>query len=573
MPSLRAKNARVERDFDPSRYSTRLIALKFAYLGQRYNGFEHHTNNRTPLPTIEEELWKAFNKARLIFPTDSLSINTEVNWEGCEYSKCGRTDKGVSAFGQVIGIRVRSNRPLAYSTSNGGTVAESLETASPPLRTETMTLRDEPISSLSLDDLSYNGSLSFHPTNDEIRYPQVLNRLLPLDIRVLAWCPAPPLNFSARFSCKERRYRYFFTQPAFNPTPGVAGVLNPGSHQSSVNARRDGWLDIGAMQTAAKHFEGVHDFRNFCKVDASKQINNFERKIFHSEIREVDPKTEPAAYISGSDFAEFGSGSMNNGRSSNIDTNSKVITPKLYVFVLHGSAFLWHQVRHMIAILFLVGQGLESAEVVDRLLDTKQIPQKPMYEMADDAPLVLWDCIFPREGSDSRKDALEWLYIGDQHSEGEEVTAKGNGKFGLGGVVDDLWKIWRQKRMDEILAGMLLNVAVAQGNRLEMEMLTAKQDSRQARKPSSQKLYHGGNSASLKGRYVPLLERPRMESVETINARYAAKKGFEDPNTVPDTGFRKVKLLPREAETREDGPPFNQSEDDLAKFRSHGFDQ
>ena len=58
-------------------------------------------------------MWKALMKARLIFPTPVESpAPGEVNWEGCEYSKCGRTDKGVSAFGQVIGLRVRSNRPL-----------------------------------------------------------------------------------------------------------------------------------------------------------------------------------------------------------------------------------------------------------------------------------------------------------------------------------------------------------------------------------------------------------------------------------------------------------------------------
>jgi tRNA pseudouridine38/39 synthase len=114
--------------FDASKYSTRLIALKFAYLGQRYNGFEHHKNNSTPLPTIEEEVWKALVKTRLINPIPTQGDHKEygridkktftswdregadVNWDGCEYSKCGRTDRGVSAFGQVIGVRVRSRK-------------------------------------------------------------------------------------------------------------------------------------------------------------------------------------------------------------------------------------------------------------------------------------------------------------------------------------------------------------------------------------------------------------------------------------------------------------------------------
>ncbi|MCJ1432367.1 hypothetical protein MMC27_001723 [Xylographa pallens] len=542
-PPQRPKNARVERDFDPSKYSTRLIALKFAYLGQRYNGFEHHANNKTPLPTIEEEMWKALMKARLIFPTEPLVTEGEVNWEGCDYSKCGRTDKGVSAFGQVIGIRVRSNRPLTKEVSEPGLQQESvasngfLETASPPLQP----LEDDFMMSIKLDDTTLDEPLAFHPIRDEVPYAQVLNRLLPPDIRILAWCPAPPVDFSARFSCRERRYRYFFTQPAFNPSPGTEAVAPKIPHSNTM--RREGWLDIAAMKVAAKRYEGLHDFRNFCKVDASKQIDNFERRIFHSEIREVDPASEPAAYISGSHFSEFAPLSTSNGTPDAPSAATHSQTPKLYMFVLHGSAFLWHQVRHMIAVLFLVGQGLESSEVVSQLLDTKATPQKPIYEMAEDAPLVLWDCIFPRDGSTSREDALEWIYVGDQRFHGDPREVKGNGKFGLGGVVDDVWTIWRRKKMDEVLAGMLLNVVVGQGKDLD-EGPGGEEDYRTIVKSASRKVYLGGDSVRLKGKYVPLMERERTESVETVNARYARRKGFEQGEPVRDSGFRQVPLLP-----------------------------
>ncbi|MCJ1384513.1 hypothetical protein MMC17_007630 [Xylographa soralifera] len=550
-PPRQPKNARVEREFDPSKYSTRLIALKFAYLGQRYNGFEHHANNKTPLPTIEEEMWKALMKARLIFPTEPLVTEGEVNWEGCDYSKCGRTDKGVSAFGQVIGIRVRSNRPLSKEASEPGLEKESVtsngsvETASPPLQP----LEDDFAMSLELNDATLDEPLAFHPTHDEVPYAQVLNRLLPPDIRILAWCPAPPVDFSARFSCRERRYRYFFTQPAFNPSLGTEAVSQQSRNSRNSNAiRREGWLDIAAMKAAAKRFEGLHDFRHFCKVDASKQIDNFKRRIFHSEIREVDPASEPAAYISGSHFSEFAPLSTSKGAPDSTSATAQPQTPKLYMFVLHGSAFLWHQVRHMIAVLFLVGQGLESPEVVSQLLDIKATSQKPIYEMAEDAPLVLWDCIFPREGSTSREDALEWIYVGDQRFHGDPRDVKGNGKFGLGGVVDDVWKIWRQKKMDEVLAGILLNVVVGQGKDLD-EGAGGEEEYRTIVKTTSQKVYHGGDSVRLKGKYVPLMERERTESVETINARYAMRKGFEQGEVVRDSGFRQVTLLPPVDET------------------------
>ncbi|KAI5306160.1 hypothetical protein KEM56_002048 [Ascosphaera pollenicola] len=120
-PSSRGLTPKRFRPIDSSKYTTRFMAFKFAYLGQNYNGLEHANGNITPLPTIEEEIWKALVKCRLIFPPRAEEYNPlvsvdrtkpfDLDWEGCEYSKCGRTDRGVSAFGQVIGIRVRSARP------------------------------------------------------------------------------------------------------------------------------------------------------------------------------------------------------------------------------------------------------------------------------------------------------------------------------------------------------------------------------------------------------------------------------------------------------------------------------
>ena len=46
-----------------------------------------------------------------------------------------------------------------------------------------------------------------------------------------------------------------------------------------------GRLKIEKMQAAAKKLEGLHDFRNMCKVDASKQITTFERRVFQASIQ------------------------------------------------------------------------------------------------------------------------------------------------------------------------------------------------------------------------------------------------------------------------------------------------
>ena len=358
---------------------------------------------------------------------------------------------------------------------------------------------------------------------------QVLNRLLPPDIRVLAWCPCPLADFSARFSCKERRYRYFFTQPAFTPTTGAAGLSGGFAHSGrGSRPRREGWLDIDAMKEGARKFMGLHDFRNFCKVDASKQIENFERRIFHSDIEEVDPRTGPVGYVGLPGFQEFAPLAAANGHPTSDPNTGLTEIPKVYYFALHGSAFLWHQVRHMVATLFLIGQGLEPPSLVDELLDVKKNPRKPMYEMADDAPLVLWDCIFPDQTSTSREDALNWVYVGDTSGKENGTIARGNGKYGMGGVVDDLWKIWRQRKIDEVLAGTLLDVVVGQGSGNRAGTQEDGEPRRSAKPPkASQKVFDGGNAARLVGKYTPVLRKPRMESVEFINARYAARKGLD----------------------------------------------
>lgn len=527
------------REMDPSKYHTRHIALKFAYLGQRYNGFEHANGNTTPLPTIEEEIWKALRKTRLIFPTTTSPIELnldqqdrtkpfDLSWDGCQYSKCGRTDRGVSAFGQVIGIRVRSARPkrmveaatstnvtTTTTTTEGATVqqvdAEASFVDSTKENVESTSDNEiRPVEELEEDN-------DWDDIRDELPYIQILNGVLPQDIRILAWCPNPGPDFDARFSCRERQYRYFFTQPAFNPIPGELGFRRSAAHHRGIAKKelRDGWLDIEAMREACKHYVGRHDFRNFCRVDTSKQIENFERIIYHASIDLVDPNKHPLGYVG---LKEFQPTRNPVDGANGYDVNEeRPSTPLVYTFTLHGSAFLWHQVRHMVAVLFLVGQGVESPSIVPELLYISKNPCKPTYEMASDAPLVLWDCIFPDEASGSREDSLNWVYCGDPR-QGNPSSGKGDGKFGFGGLMDTLWQTWRQRKIDEILAGSLLDLAAGQGS------CSFIQNELPAKPFKSQKIFFGGDEGKLGGVYVPIMQKTRTATVEVQNARYLASR-------------------------------------------------
>ena len=60
---------------------------------------------------------------------------------------------------------------------------------------------------------------------------------------LLGWAPCPRPDFSARFDCTSRMYKYYFPR---------------------------GDLNLMRMNTAGAKLIGEHDYRNFCKMDVGK---------------------------------------------------------------------------------------------------------------------------------------------------------------------------------------------------------------------------------------------------------------------------------------------------------------
>lgn len=133
--------------------------LKLYYLGWDYQGFATQEDS---IETIEHHLFNALVKTCLI-----------ESRQNSNYHRCGRTDKGVSAFCQAISIDLRSKFPV-------------------------------------------NEQLTKYAIKNELDYCQMLNRVLPADIRVIAWMALDDPNYSARFDCYERTYRYFFPRGDLN---------------------------------------------------------------------------------------------------------------------------------------------------------------------------------------------------------------------------------------------------------------------------------------------------------------------------------------------------------------------
>ena len=171
-----------KRPFDMSRFAQRHIALRVAYIGNDYYGFAYQPD--TP-ETVEGRLYEALQKTCLI--TDRKS---------CKPSRGGRTDKGVSALGQVIALHVRSN----LTHGPGFLSAPSLGNESSEIGAGHNAGHD------AGSTPKRNSGRDGQQGGEEIDYVRMLNRVLPPDIRVLGWRPVP-LQFSARFSATHRTYK------------------------------------------------------------------------------------------------------------------------------------------------------------------------------------------------------------------------------------------------------------------------------------------------------------------------------------------------------------------------------
>ncbi|KAF8438564.1 pseudouridine synthase [Boletus edulis BED1] len=193
------------RPFHFKDHPVRKIAVKFCYSGWEYNGLAYQIDP-TPLPTVEEVLFRAFAKTRL--------VDAEAGLDGCGWERCGRTDVGVSAAGQVVSLWVRSALPVDSTKPPSEPNVELASDLAPTAALETVPDAtpdtDSDLPSFDLDDDPPSNSSVPPSRTQELHYVSILNCILPPTIRVLAWSPVSP-DFSARHNCQHRHYKYFFT--------------------------------------------------------------------------------------------------------------------------------------------------------------------------------------------------------------------------------------------------------------------------------------------------------------------------------------------------------------------------
>ncbi|KAJ3390070.1 tRNA pseudouridine synthase 3 [Lobulomyces angularis] len=411
------------KPFDFTKYKARRIALKFAYIGTNYHGLTSSIHDT--VETVESHLLDALIKSKLIPARESFVTN---------WSRCGRTDKGVHSFDQVCSFYIRTNLPLDDSRLVDWPTKQEDEKKL-VFREDALNPRKPQIESID-------------STFIELPYISMINRLLPNDIRVIAWSPVSA-NFDARFSCVHRRYKYFFP-------------------------KRD--LNIEIMNKACKLFIGEHDWRNFCKFDVRLESVSFKREITECKVHPVG--FEDIENLEEIDFKAF---------SKPTD---------FFVFVVKGNSFLWHQVRCMMAILFLIGEEKEDPSVISNLLDISQHPEnsgKPLYPMASEASLVLVECGFDKEH-------FLWKTEDDIIHEPQKKSYQLNSDTHINCQEKILETFWNLLSESSIKTS-ILNSFVSNFNRnLNLSAILKKSELRGV---------HFN-----KGNYVPILSRQRCDSLD-----------------------------------------------------------
>ena len=145
-----------------------------------------------------------------------------------------------------------------------------------------------------------------------------VNSFLPASISV-RWAHPVSDDFHARFSARGRRYRYLLLNRP--QRPGVWHGRVGWAHQP---------LDVDAMQQAASHLLGEHDFSAFRAADC--QAKTPVKTVGRAEVRRVGA---------------------------------------LIVLDFAASAFLHHMVRNLVGSLVYVGQGKHPPEWMQVLLLAK----------------------------------------------------------------------------------------------------------------------------------------------------------------------------------------------------------
>lgn len=155
-------------------------------------------------------------------------------------------------------------------------------------------------------------------------------------------------DFSARFSCTMREYKYFIC------TDACAPLLMKGFCWHIPKQ-----LDLDAMSAAASYLIGEHDFKSFCMA-ASAEGKSTMRNVFSVDV-----------------------------------SRESLWGESLVVITVKGNAFLHSMVRTIVGTLVAVGLGRRKPEWVASVLEARN--RAAAGENAPAQGLVFWDVSYEGE--------------------------------------------------------------------------------------------------------------------------------------------------------------------------------
>jgi tRNA pseudouridine38-40 synthase len=190
---------------------------------------------------------------------------------------------------------------------------------------------------------------------EEFSWVRGTNRFLPPDIAV-QWAHPVPDEFHSRASATARRYAYVLLESQVRP---------------SVDAGRVGWvfraLDGAAMEKAAAHLLGTHDFTSFraSECQARSPVKTMTRVAI----------SRRGAY---------------------------------WRFDFEADAFLHHMIRNIMGCLVAVGQGFQSPDWIREVIEARsRDAAAPTF--APDGLYFLGPVYDAKWGLPSRTAAYDWL--------------------------------------------------------------------------------------------------------------------------------------------------------------------
>jgi tRNA pseudouridine38-40 synthase len=169
-----------------------------------------------------------------------------------------------------------------------------------------------------------------------------LNAWLPEDIRILS-ANQTAQNFHARFDAAGKQYRYF----VWNHT-----AMNPLIRRTAWHVSRP--LDLSAMRSAARLFQGKKDFQSFA-ANPGYAKESTVRTLTRCEVKR----------------------------------NGSLLT-----FIIEGDGFLYKMCRGIVGTLVQVGLGKFRAEEIEHILSKKDRRVAGMTAPAHG--LVLWKVFYNR---------------------------------------------------------------------------------------------------------------------------------------------------------------------------------